>query len=86
MNELEIPKPVKAVRWYFEKRFVFLMLFIFGPLALPLVWLSPKFSTQWKIVTTALAVILTVFLIKTTVQMFTFLTERLKEIQDASSI
>ena len=74
----------KPIPWYFESRFVFLMLFIFGPLALPLVWLSPKFSISWKIGVTILTIALTVLLVKVSGEMLEFLNQHLKEIQDAS--
>ena len=84
MSELERPVSAKPVRWYFNTKFVWLMLFIFGPFALPLVWFSPKFTRTWKIVVTILAVIITVLLWKTTAMMFKILNERLKDIQSAS--
>ena len=86
MNELEKPAGAKPIRWFFEKRFVLLMLFIFGPFALPLVWFSPKFSLSWKIATTVLAIVLTWLLAKTTVTMLQVLQQRLKDIQSASGI
>ena len=84
MNSPEMLTDQKPAPWYFSKRFVVAMLVIFGPLALPLVWLSPKFSITWKIGTTVLAVVLTVLLWKTTTAMFQMLNERLKDIQAAS--
>ena len=84
MSDPEKPANARPVPWYFENRFVFLMLFIFGPFALPLVWLSPKFSVVWKIGATILAVVLTVLLAKATVAMFHMLMQRLKDIQSVS--
>lgn len=85
MTEPEKQDPVKKiVPWYLDTRFVMIMLFIFGPLALPLVWWSPKFSLNWKIGTTVLAVVLTILLGKTTEALFQMLNERLKDIQAAS--
>lgn len=44
MNQ-ESPK----VGWYFGRSFVILMLFVvLGPLALPFLWKSPRFSRPWK--------------------------------------
>lgn len=86
MSASEEPKNVKLVAWYFDSKFVLLMLFIFGPFALPLVWFSPKFSTTWKIGTTLLAVVIAILLGKVTAMMFHFLSERLKDIQAASQM
>ena len=73
----------KSAPWFLDKPFVFIMLFIFGPLALPLVWFSPRFSITWKIGTTILALVLTALLWQASVQMFGFLSSRLKDIRDA---
>ena len=86
MSSPENPVTAKPVPWYLDNRFVFVMLFVFGPLALPLVWLSPKFSVTWKIVTTVLAVVITALLMKTSMEMFQFLNQRLKDIRDASTM
>lgn len=86
MNTPEEPKSARSVAWYFETKFIMVMLFIFGPLALPLVWLSPKFSIAWKIGTTILAVVIAILLGKVTAMMFSFLNERLKDIQAASQM
>ena len=84
MNISEQPVNIKPVHWVFKTRFVLLMLFIFGPLALPLVWLSPKFSKTWKIWATLLTVVLTILLAKVTVAAVQNLSEHLKELQSLS--
>ncbi len=86
MTQADASGRAKKNGWYFEVRFVLLMLFVFGPFALPLVWLSPKFSIRWKIGATILAVILTVLLIKLTDEMLAFLNQRLRDIRDASGV
>lgn len=86
MNTSEESKNAKSVAWYFETKFIMVMLFLFGPLALPLVWLSPKFSITWKISTTIFAVVIAILLGKVTVMMFHFLSERLKDIQATSQM
>ena len=86
MTDLEEPKDPKPVDWYFEAKFVLVMLVLVGPLALPLVWFSPRFSMAWKIGTTILAVVIAVLLGKVTLMIYHFLTERLKDIQDASQM
>jgi hypothetical protein len=86
MSEPEMSAGVKPVRWYFRRRFVLVMLFIFGPFVFPLVWFSPKFSLSWKIWTTIITVVLTWLLWNATVPMVQMLTERLKDIQSASTM
>ena len=61
MSEPTSDKP----RWYYSIWFVLLMLFcVLGPLALPLLWKSPRFPrwTKW-----ALTVLMIVFLVWLTV-------------------
>lgn len=84
MSEFERPVSAKPVRWYLNTKFVWLMLFIFGPFALPLVWFSPKFTRTWKIVVTVAALLLTYLLGKTASALFQMLNQRLKDIQAAS--
>ena len=86
MSVPENPVNAKPVPWYFDNRFVCVMLFIFGPLALPLVWLSPKFSITWKVIVTILAIVLTALLAQATVVIYRTLIQRLKDIQAASTI
>ena len=51
-------------KWHQSVLFVLLMLFlVLGPLGLPLLWKSPRFSTLWKILLTAAVLIFTVWLI-----------------------
>lgn len=53
--------PQKAA-WYYSPWFVlFMILFVLGPLALPLLYKSPRFSMRWKIIWTLITVILIFF-------------------------
>lgn len=50
--------------WYASVWFVLLMLFlVLGPLGLPLLWKSPRFSSAAKIVLTAATVAYTVWIL-----------------------
>ncbi|MDX1303636.1 hypothetical protein [Photobacterium sp.] len=48
-------------KWYHKKSFVVLIIFIVGPFALPLVWMSPNITLKWKIVVTIGLTVLTYF-------------------------
>ncbi|WP_193254015.1 hypothetical protein [Vibrio navarrensis] len=52
------------VAWYYRTGFVLTLLFVVGPLALPLVWLSPALSRLTKWLTTVLMVILSLLIYK----------------------
>jgi hypothetical protein len=58
------------VKWYYNVWFVlFLLLFVLGPFALPLVWKNPRFSSTVKLLLTVLAVGYTVVLFVMTARM-----------------
>ncbi len=67
--------PVSLTPWYLTKKAILVFLTLFGPLALPLVWLSPRFDRRWKVITTIVTLVLAV--------VFGMLTARLVEIVQA---
>ncbi|MGF1483492.1 MAG: hypothetical protein ACFBZ8_03915 [Opitutales bacterium] len=48
------------VRWYYEFSFVLVMLFSFGPLALPLIWWHPKLGRFMKLLISVVTVLLSI--------------------------
>jgi hypothetical protein len=48
-----------AVKLYLRVWFVVVMLLSVGPLALPLLWLSPAFKLRWKIIVTIFVAVMT---------------------------
>jgi len=44
-------------KWYFKNRFVVFAFLCAGPLALPLIWFHPRYSQNFKIITTAIIAI-----------------------------
>lgn len=73
------------VTWYLTKKSVFLGLAIFGPLALPLVWLSPKFSYVQKIILILITVALTLLFFKFSAAMVELLNQRVEEMKTLGS-
>ena len=50
--------------WYYGRAFVLSMLFlVVGPLALPLLWRSPRFGIKSKVIITVVDVVYTMFLL-----------------------
>jgi hypothetical protein len=49
-------------KWYFSTSAVVIALLCLGPLALPLVWLNPRYKTVTKIIVTVLVIIFTILL------------------------
>ena len=56
-------------RWFYGVWSVLLALFVFlGPLGLPLLWKSPRFSPAMKVVLTALTAVYTLLLVGETLK------------------
>jgi hypothetical protein len=59
-KDLTPPDPSK--KWYFRTAMVVLALLSLGPLALPLVWVHPRYSLIYKLVITVATIAVTVML------------------------
>ena len=71
----------QKVPWVLTTKIVVLGLVIFGPLALPLVWMTPKFSWARKIAWTAATVVLTVVLWKYTTVVMSNLSRKIQDLK-----
>lgn len=70
------------VKWYLKPLVVFILILAAGPFALPLVWMSPSFKRWHKAVITVLVLALTVWLIKSSVELFQILLKELKSLSE----
>ena len=52
----------QETKWYFKTSLIVTAFLCVGPLALPLVWLNPRFSQKTKIIVTIIVVILSYYL------------------------
>jgi hypothetical protein len=64
--------------WYFSGSTVLVALLCMGPLALPLVWLNPRYKRTTKILITVVVIVLTIVLTHFTINTYRNLTEQLK--------
>lgn len=55
--------PPPSSKWYYGMGTVLAALFLFGPLAFPLLWKSPRFSRAWKTALTIAVTALMVYLL-----------------------
>lgn len=67
-----------STRWYFSTSAVVIALLCLGPLALPLVWLNPRYKVTVKLVVTVVIVALTVGLSYLTMNIYLRLTEQIE--------
>ncbi|MCU0651541.1 MAG: zinc ribbon domain-containing protein [Candidatus Omnitrophica bacterium] len=58
MLENKVPKP----KWYLKTSSLVIAFLCVGPLALPLIWINPRFSKNSKIIITIVVIILTYYL------------------------
>ncbi len=57
-----LEKKSSGTKWYFKTNWIVIAFLCVGPLALPLVWLSPRFSQKTKIIITIITIILSYYL------------------------
>ena len=70
------------VRWYLRPVSVLLLLFfVLGPLGLPLLYRSPKFSKRLKIILTVVVIVYTSYLIFATLEIGRVLFKRIEELR-----
>ncbi len=58
----ELEGKSQEVKWYFKTYGIIIAFLCVGPLALPLVWLNPRFSQKTKIAVTFITIILSWYL------------------------
>lgn len=70
--------PSSQPKWYYGKGFILLMLFlVLGPVGLPLLWRSPRFTPFWKVGLTTLVILYTAVLIQAAWMSYRGLLDRL---------
>jgi hypothetical protein len=57
-------------KWYFATRNVVISLLFLGPLALPLVWLNPRYKPAVKVAVTAVVTVVTILALWLTARMY----------------
>ena len=73
----------EKVKWYLRPLGVLVLLFVvLGPLALPLLYKSPKFNKTLKIILTIAVIIYTSYLIFVSVELGTEVYRRIEELQN----
>jgi len=78
MSEEKKEKPMK---WYYKPVWVIIAILALGPLALPIVWLSPALKKWLKIVLTVAIIIVTIWLARATVDIYHSILKQMTEIE-----
>jgi len=71
-----------AVRWYLKPVPIIIAILIVGPLALPLVWLSPALKNWHKVAISILVILFTVWFVTASAKIYESLAGQIRELQD----
>lgn len=71
--------------WYFKRSSVVIAVLLLGPLALPMIWLNPKYRLLTKIFWTVVVAALTWGMVIYTEYMLALLQDKFQELQAVSS-
>ena len=75
-------EPPVGVKWYYRPVWVVILLFfVLGPLALPYLWRSPRFTQGWKIALTIATIAWTSLMIGETIRIGRVALEQVRELQ-----
>jgi hypothetical protein len=75
-------EPPVAIKWYYRPFWVLVLLFlVLGPLGLPYLWRSPRFSRGAKMLLTGCVVVYTGLLIVETIRLVHEVRDELKALQ-----
>jgi hypothetical protein len=77
---LDKPITTSKTKWYFSTSAIVIALLCLGPLALPLVWLNPRYKIVTKLAATVIVIALTIFFCYLTVNMYLRLTEQIESL------
>ena len=66
-RQMQKPRPKK---WYFATGTIVLALLCLGPMALPLVWINPRFKIVTRVIVTVIVVVGTILCIYMTVHVY----------------
>jgi len=78
MGVVRSREPPSPLTWYYRPVWVLVLLFlVLGPLALPFLWRSPRFSRPLKVVLTVLALAYTGLFIDETIRVFRAVTSEI---------
>ncbi len=67
------------VPWFYGTASVIFSLILFGPLAFPLLWKSPRFSRKAKIILTLFVTLATIYMVVASWQMIVFIMDQFKQ-------
>lgn len=70
------------MKWYLKPIPVVIAILIVGPFALPLIWMSPAFKRWHKTVATIILILVTIWLIRVSVNTYQLFITEMKSLQE----
>ena len=77
-------QPDKKIPWFLTLPVVVIAILCAGPLALPLIWISPALKHWHKWLITVIMAVLTIWLFKASAELFNFLFKEMQALQDVT--
>ena len=74
-------KDIKDIKWYHKPASIVVAILVAGPLALPLVWISPALKRWHKAVITCVIIAITAWLVKASADLYSTILKELKDLQ-----
>ena len=71
----------KAIKWYYRPAMVIVAILALGPLALPIVWMSPALKMWHKVALTIVTLALVIWLVKATADIYKSVSQQMREMQ-----
>jgi len=71
------------VKWYLKSPVVVIAILGFGPFAVPLIWMSPAFKKWQKVALTTATVIFTLWMIRSSIDLYRILLKEMQALQAA---
>ena len=72
----------EKVPWHYRPISIVIGLLCLGPLALPLVWASPTIKKAHKIIISITVIVLTIWFVKASIELYKVSLEHLQQLQD----
>jgi len=67
-------------KWYFSTSVVVVAILCVGPLALPLVWLNPRYKVVTKLIITAIVIAITVLAVYLAAKLYLLMAEQIEKL------
>ena len=80
------PQPKPKAKWYYSTSAMVIGLVCLGPLALPLVWASPKYKVMTKIIITLVVIAITISLCWVMVQLTQWAMEQIRAMEQLNDL